>query len=123
MTPEQRALVIARDRARCVRCGRSCEYIPCSVHHRQLRQRNNNWPSNLILLCGTGTVGCHALVHSRRVDIGEPFGYIVSRYEDDPATVPVYYHRRGWTTLLADGTRLPTTDPHPTGVREQKGNT
>lgn len=100
MTPETRDAVLIRDRYRCVRCGSDLANCRYSVHHRKLRsQGGTDDLPNVILLCGSGTDGCHHLVHSRRKEVGEPGGYIVPRHED-PAAVPVVYHRRGATLLV-----------------------
>ena len=60
-------MVDRRDGWRCVRCGASLESVPGSRHHR--RPRSHAWAglhlaSNLILLCGSGTTGCHGWVHA-----------------------------------------------------------
>lgn len=48
---------------------------------------NLNKPSNLLLLCGSGTTGCHGWVESYRNDARE-FGFLVRRGVD-PQTVPI----------------------------------
>ena len=95
MTPEVWATVYARDR-RCVRCGGEGWH----VHHRKLRsQGGEDALPNLVLLCQR----CHELVHSRRVEVGEPGGFIVPSWQD-PSEVPVLYHRRGPALLTSAGT-------------------
>jgi ribosomal protein S27AE len=105
MTPETRTAVLERDNHKCVRCGDSIMFARVSVHHRKLRaQGGTDDPTNLITLCGSGNLGCHGLVHSRRKDIGELFGYIVASWQD-PATVPVRTPA-GLVMLTADYLRV-----------------
>ena len=44
-------------------------------------------PANLILLCGSGTEGCHGWVESNRA-VAYPDGLLLHR-NDDPAETPV----------------------------------
>lgn len=67
---ESRLLTIGRDGHRCVRCGvyvRAGQWPGLSVHHRMNRLRADvEWrhsPANLVLLCGSGSTGCHGWVH------------------------------------------------------------
>ena len=92
------ALVDARDGEACVRCGdRGVEF---SRHHRKLRsRRGKDVASNLILLCGSGTTGCHGWAHSN-VEEATRACYIVASWHV-PAEVPVLMRRLGvrpWTT-------------------------
>lgn len=85
-THDTAMLIYTRDRERCFRCG-----VPCrpwergrswSIHHRRPRGSGGtsvDWvglPSNGILLCGTGTTGCHGWVESHRED-ARALGYLV----------------------------------------------
>lgn len=81
MTPELRALVITRDRQRCRRCRRALSSSDSvSVHHRQLRSQGGvDCACNLVLLCGSGTTGCHGHVHSRVAE-SRLLGLLVSAY-------------------------------------------
>lgn len=64
-----------------------------SIHHRLPRGMGGTRDSQvhslarLLLLCGTGTVGCHGYIESRRT-LAENRGYLV-RHGRDPAEVPV----------------------------------
>lgn len=66
---------------------------PHSFHHRRPRGMGGssdpatNSPANLLLLCGTGTTGCHGLIEARRSWALEA-GYLVPQGQD-PAAVPV----------------------------------
>lgn len=51
-------LVTMRDLGVCVKCRRTYMGM-VSRDHRQNRHRGNTRASNLQLLCGTGTTGCH----------------------------------------------------------------
>ena len=101
MTREVRDAVLLRDRYACVRCGNDIHWTLHSVHHRKLRsQGGTDDPWNLIVLCGSGTQGCHGIVHSRRAVEGEPGGYIVPSHAD-PRRIPVLYHKLGPVLLAA----------------------
>lgn len=104
-------LVRWRDRDRCRRCD---QYTPGgSLHHRQGRRpdadgRAPHRAANLILLCGSGTTGCHGWVHAHPAAAYEA-GLMVRRLgravcEDTPLDTP-----HGPVLLNADGTttRLP----------------
>lgn len=95
-TAATRELVMNRDGFQCVRCGNPVSGEPgigFSLQHRIPRGMGGsrdprlNLPSNLILLDGSGTTGCHGEVESHRADAGDA-GYLVPRIED-PAAVPV----------------------------------
>ncbi len=58
------ALVDARDGQRCVRCGVSLTVVAGSRHHRLRRREGGHSASVLVLLCGSGTTGCHGWVHA-----------------------------------------------------------
>lgn len=64
-----------------------------SFHHRQPRGAGGttrvdiNSPANLMLVCGTGTTGCHGIIESNRTTAYE-MGWLVRR-PTDPAEVPV----------------------------------
>lgn len=90
---------------RCERCGTDNAQF-WSMHHRKPRgmggSRNPaiNSPANVLLLCGSGTTGCHGWVESNRAEAYE-LGLLVS-YSHDPVQVPVQL-RYGEVVLLDDG--------------------
>lgn len=72
---------------------------PHSFHHRRPRgmggttQADANAAYQLLLVCGTGTTGCHGEIESNRQHALD-LGWLVSQHAD-PATTPV------WVGLLA----------------------
>lgn len=57
--------------------------------------------SNLMLLCGSGTTGCHGWVESHRAVALEE-GFLLHA-EQDPAEVPVWMRHNLCVKLLPDG--------------------
>lgn len=104
---EVRHLVIARARGRCERCGDSCYDVAASVHHRRRRGMGGSrlpWigtAPNLLLLCGTGTTGCHNHVETNRLEAYD-VGWLL-RAGVHPATAPVLIHDQGLVLLTDDG--------------------
>lgn len=94
-------LVDERDECSCVRCGRWLQGRPASRHHRKRRSQaargEVHSPANLILLCGTGTTGCHGWVHAHPVEARE-HGWML-RSTDDPKAVPMLHSLYGWVLL------------------------
>lgn len=83
-------LVDARDEHSCVRCGRSLFSVAGSRHHRKLRsQGGKHIPSVLILLCGSGTTGCHGWVHGNPAKATKGGWYV--RSHQTAAEIPVTY--------------------------------
>ncbi len=76
-TPRTCVAVDIRDGEACVRCGRPNFWGGFSRHHRQLRRHGDHTPANLIVLCGSGTTGCHGLVHANPAE-SKLLGLIVS---------------------------------------------
>ncbi len=88
-TAKVRRLVLERDGYACVCCGVSVIGQPYSLQHRKRRsQGGGNSPSNLIVVLGTGTTGCHERIDSRRDPHDEAQGYTVRSWQD-PALIPV----------------------------------
>lgn len=113
-TPAQRRAVIERDGGRCVCCGKQVAdpdtgepWLQYSLQHRQARGMGgtkraevNDW-SNLIVMCGTGTTGCHGKAeHDPRW--AAAMGYRVSSWED-PAEVPVHHVTLGVAMITSAG--------------------
>jgi hypothetical protein len=89
-----RALVIARDLARCVCCGRSVAGQQASIQHRRARGMGGSSEAhascccNLVLALGSGTTGCHGRMESRRDPHDRAKGYVLEQWEV-PALAPV----------------------------------
>lgn len=83
---ETRFAVLARAFYKCERCGRDFLGFPVSVHHRRPRMMGGSKnqelhkSANLIVLCGTGTSGCHGWVESNR-DKARELGYLIQKVE------------------------------------------
>ena len=64
---ETRMKVFHRDHGKCFICGRTLSASAFTLHHRRMRSHaweGLNLPSNLITVCGSGTMGCHARIHA-----------------------------------------------------------
>jgi hypothetical protein len=89
-----------RDRERCAWCG-----VPIfggSRHHRKFRsRRGGDEVSNGVLLCGSGTTGCHGWVHLYP-SVARVEGFAVESWET-PAEVPVRHFIYGWVLLDDEG--------------------
>jgi len=105
------------------RSGWSCDlcrmYLPgraYSLQHRRARGAGGrrggvlDTPWNLILMCGSATTGCHGWVEQtgegRRW--GQDHGFVIRGEARDPASVPMFRHRRDWV--------IPSVDEHGAGV-------
>ena len=83
---------LERDGKNCRRCYRNLEGQMASLHHRKLKGRKvpkSEWDlvENIVLLCGSGTTGCHGWAHHNRPE-AERTGWIVPSWEN-PASVPM----------------------------------
>lgn len=93
----------------CEVCGRHAR--GGSLHHRRPRGMGgtkdpaSNAASNAVLLCGSGTTGCHGDVERYRLT-SLADGLLLSQRQD-PATTPVQL-RYGLVLLHDDGTYSPT---------------
>lgn len=87
-----RVRLLLRAGNRCERCGgRLDTWSGMSVHHRRPRgmggTRRPDTMANLLVLCGSGTTGCHGEVEANRF-WARGAGLLVSQ-QRDPADVPV----------------------------------
>lgn len=113
---ETRLLIVNRDSARCQRCGVqvSSTWPGYSLQHRDSRAMggsnasHTNRPGNGIVLCGSGTTGCHGWVESHP-RAAQRNGWAVASWAD-PTTVPVHA-ADGWALIDHDGARRPIPAP------------
>lgn len=89
----------------CERCGRNIANVPASIHHRRPRGMGggSGWetPECGVVLCGTGTTGCHGYIESNRAEASEQGWLVLHRDPRDPAEVPVFI-AGGWWLVTAD---------------------
>lgn len=103
-------LVWARAMGRCERCGLDARasWDGYSYHHRRIKgmggdkRPDTQEAQNLLLLCGSGTTGCHGWAHHDVTGQAREMGFIVSRWAD-PLVEPVASFLRGRVVLQADG--------------------
>lgn len=101
-----RDVVLHRDRAQCAFCGKRPGGA-WSIHHRTRRGMGGtradyiNWPSNLVILCGTGTTECHGWVESNRTK-AKDLGLLV-HWNHIPSQRPIQHAVHGLCWLTDDG--------------------
>ncbi len=93
-----RAVIRDRDQDSCVRCGIHANAIGASIHHRKRRRDGGHAWSNLVVLCGSGTTGCHGWA-TENPAAARADGVVVPSW-DEPATTPILY--RGQLVILGD---------------------
>lgn len=116
------AAVLERDQRCCVVCGMPTNGIRgygWSIHHRQPRGMGGskaphiNAASNLVVVCGHGTYGCHGEIERHRAD-SERIGILVRR-PWKPVERPVFItgpaFPNGSMVYLTDDGRYSTTAP------------
>lgn len=90
VTSATRAALHERAMGCCERCGK---FGATNAHHRVNRSQGGSGElSNLLLLCGSGTTGCHGWVTEHPED-ARRWGLSVARGED-PKSVPVRRYDR-----------------------------
>lgn len=112
--------VIARDMGACARCGRHVAHlergIAWSIHHRRPRGAGGTslaWvdeAANQIILCGSGTTGCHGWVESNRSE-ARAQGFLVpllGRWKADE--VAITHKTLGVVYLTDDGGWVPAEE-------------
>jgi hypothetical protein len=114
---EAELAAIERDGPNCQRCGkvlgapewRTSEWSEWSLHHRKLKGRGTppreyDLVENLVVLCGSGTTGCHGWAHAERLKSHED-GWTCWT-GDTPADRPLITLVGTMLMLLPDGTKL-----------------
>ena len=96
-----------------MRAGNACEICGVrgeNIHHRKPRGMGganlNSGPENLLVLCGSGTQGCHGWIEGNRGEAKEQ-GWLLGAMEM-PYKVPLSY-RGYWSLLTKEGLVLPVT--------------
>lgn len=122
--PKATGLVLFdRANGQCERCGWQVAWLstggwevlaPFSRQHRQARGAGGTRSSahritNLALMCGSATTGCHGDVENHERAQGEADGWVVRHGVLTPELVPVLHWQLGWTLLHQDGGYT----PHP----------
>jgi hypothetical protein len=120
--------IVARDQGKCVRCGRHVAHLQrgwaWSIHHRRPRGSGGTslaWvdqAANGIILCGSGTTGCHGWVEkNRRAAIDA--GYLISALGLSVAEdIPLHPELLGFVYLTNDGGWIPVEEgPTPESMR------
>ena len=99
MTDETRFAVYRRAGYRCERCLEQTPTI--NIHHRLPRQMGGtlsdsiHLPANLIVLCGSGTSGCHGWVESNR-DQARKLGFLLFRIDNAEEIPFIDNDKKGW---------------------------
>lgn len=102
---ETRGMVLVRDNWQCVACGKPAggAFTSWSIQHRIARgQGGTNDLSNLIVLCGSATTGCHGKCEARDREM-QARGYWLESWQN-PAAEPVMVAAQdgGATVWLSD---------------------
>lgn len=101
-------------------CGRPVQAGEYNLQHRRPRGIGGtslaeaNSPANLVVVCGTGTTGCHGRIESNRA-WAEHAGYLVRHGVVGPAERHVLVAGVGWVLLDGDGARHPAPPPSAAG--------
>lgn len=105
------AQIIDRDGASCVMCGSNVNLdargADWSIHHRRPRGMGGSrsaevsCPANGLVLCGSGTTGCHGRVEASR-SWAMTHGFLVPQWRD-PELVPVVHWLLGLAFPTEDG--------------------
>lgn len=119
-TPGTVNLIVVRDQGKCARCGAHVAHLErgraWSIHHRRPRGKGGTsiaWVSaaaNGLVLCGSGTTGCHGWVESHRAE-AIMAGFLVSLNGVRVAADVVIRHALlGLVYLTDDGGWIPVEE-------------
>lgn len=114
--------VFGRDGMACVMCSGT---YPLTLQHRRARgmggtrRADTNGMAALIVLCGSGTTGCHGWTEANPT-LALERGYRVAQHQT-PADVPLVWHG-AWVLLTDDGAvhHLPMPDVRPADVEDDQ---
>lgn len=107
-TQATRRLIIERAGRMCERCGRYA--YGGSIHHRRPRGMGGNkkayisTTANGVLLCGTGTTGCHGHIEVNRPE-ARADGWLLTP-DQLPHDAPINHHQHGFVWLGINGEYL-----------------
>lgn len=115
--------IIVRDLGCCARCGRHVAHlergVAWSVHHRRPRGMGGagadwiNRAANGLVLCGSGTTGCHGWVEKHR-DRARELGFLVPRGVLRADEVSIVHAVLGHVLLTDEGGFIPVEEgPSP----------
>lgn len=97
---ERNIKIDRREGQSCARCGKGI-WENGSRHHRKFKSRGGgDEVSNGVLLCGSGTTGCHGWAHAHS-DLAREAGFAVNSWED-PALVPIRLYMAGGRPVYLD---------------------
>lgn len=117
-------LVDERDGYSCTRCGKSLHVTDGSRHHRMRRHDGGHRASNLILLCGSGTTGCHGWAHNHPESARAEGIIVPANGRALPELIPVltwWLFSRVWMMLHDDGNRDFITETEATTALAEYG--
>ncbi|MFZ1363077.1 MAG: hypothetical protein WAS05_09150 [Candidatus Nanopelagicales bacterium] len=102
---ENRQIVKDRSEGKCERCNADLYGQLASIHHRKPRQMGGtsvflHTIQNMVVLCGSGTTGCHGWVESNR-DMAREQGWLLRNLSDQ--LEPVYTLHNGWVRFTTVG--------------------
>lgn len=98
---ERNGQIDTREQQRCARCGEVI-WNNGSRHHRKFKsRRGGDEVSNGLLLCGSGTTGCHGWAHANPGE-ARMTGFAVHSWEE-PRLVPVQHVLYGLIYLDDEG--------------------
>lgn len=114
---DTRQLVLARAGYRCENCGTGIRsfFLGYSMQHRVPRGMGGttrdwiNLPSNLCVLCGSATTGCHG--NAERRDLLMHMRGFWLETGQNPTDVPIESFAQGWVRLTDTGLYLPCNPP------------
>ena len=97
---DARAGLGAIDAARCEKCG---DYgIGLSMHHRKKRGQGGSWaPSNIVVVCGDGTRGCHGWIEQNPTAANAE-GWHLTTGDPDGSVVPIRHWQIKWCRVKLD---------------------